>query len=761
MTPRSCRTRAPSARAGTLGHFATAAVVCFAAAQLSAQAVWSLASNAEFGSAIAFDAARRQIIQFGMTNGLQNGFVMACTWAWDGATWTRLFPDHSPPARAYHTLTYDPLRQRLVLFGGCNGQVVFNDTWEWDGSDWLQCTPATSPRPRQFHAATFDPVRGRTLLFGGVNYLTNSQSDETWEWDGSNWTLLQPAARPPALWRMAMAYDPLRSRAVLFPRGATFGGNTEDLWEWDGNTWTNRGAVMPQTPTTLCLMAFDAIAGTMLLFDPVMHRTVSWNGATAAVLGQGGPNSAQAITYDSQRNRVVLAGTCSGDVWEWSGSTWVRQQGQPSTYLYSSSVAMGYHAASARTVLLENGTWTWDGGRWTEVLSAAASPSMSSAAMAEDGPRNCAVLFGTGQLNNLSPLQAMTWEWSGSAWTRRQPATSPRKRTDHAMVFDTQRSCVVLYGGYDEPVVNTALVLDDTWEYDGQTWTQRFPANRPPALRGHAMAYDQARGQTLLHGGGNDTSYNLDTWEWDGANWTLLQPVNRPRWGWDQAMAYDHGRARVVLFSNDLSPGDASTWEWDGNDWRLAMNLGMPGTTPSRRSAAKMVYDERSSLIVLFGGYATFQGSMVRLMDTWHYGPAAHGATFGAGCPGSLGVPSLALNGGQTPQFGRPCRFDLGNLPHNAALLAAGLSDTAAGPLQIPLPLSLSFVGMPGCDLLVDPAHQELVIGSGNAASYALPIPNAPALTGVQLYLQAFVLDASANALGMTVSNGVRLTIGL
>src|SRR5688572_7152112 len=55
----------------------------------------------------------------------------------------------------------------------------------------------------------------------------------------------------------------------------------------------------------------------------------------------------------------------------------------------------------------------------------------------------------------------------------------------------------------------------------------------------HVMAYDSARGTTVMFGG-KDGSFNSnsDTWEWDGANWTLratVGPSNQP----SPAMTYD------------------------------------------------------------------------------------------------------------------------------------------------------------------------------------------------------------------------------
>lgn len=53
------------------------------------------------------------------------------TWAWDGTTWTRQFPQASPSARANASMAYDPAAGNVVLFGGFGGNGVLGDTWTW------------------------------------------------------------------------------------------------------------------------------------------------------------------------------------------------------------------------------------------------------------------------------------------------------------------------------------------------------------------------------------------------------------------------------------------------------------------------------------------------------------------------------------------------------------------------------------------------------------------------------------------------------
>ena len=84
--------------------------------------------------------------------------------------------------------------------------------------------------------------------------------------------------------------------------------------------------------------------------------------------------------------------------------------------------------------------------------------------MAYDNSRRVSVLFG-GSGNTGS--SSSTWEWDGTNWTQKSPATSPPARLWAAMTYDSARSRMVLFGG-DGP----NGLLGDTWTYDGSTWTQ-------------------------------------------------------------------------------------------------------------------------------------------------------------------------------------------------------------------------------------------------------------------------------------------------
>src|SRR5688572_19875693 len=192
-------------------------VLLLAAAALSAQPQWSRA-HVLFAreTPVAFDAARGRAVIFG---GTHDKYIFGDTWEWDGVAWLARTPTLAPTPRYTHTLAYDLTRKRTVLFGGrarnAMGDYYADDTWEWDGSDWTQRTTVVRPPARMQHAMAWDAQRARVVLFGG-SPLGGGWFRDTWEWDGATWTQRQPQTTPPALTRPLLAYDWLRSRTVMF-----------------------------------------------------------------------------------------------------------------------------------------------------------------------------------------------------------------------------------------------------------------------------------------------------------------------------------------------------------------------------------------------------------------------------------------------------------------------------------------------------------------------------------------------------------------
>jgi hypothetical protein len=218
-------------------------------------------------------------------------------------------------------------------------------------------------------------------------------------------------------------------------------------------------------------------------------------------------------------------------------------------------------------------------------------------AFAYDSVRHESVLFG-GETAAGTPLtDANAYLWRGSSW-QVVPTTGVLARSRSAMAFDTSRGVMVMYGGVR--VGPTAPVpMSDTVEWNGSTWTTRFASSTPGVRSGHAMAYDAARGRTVLFGGQSASALNGQTHTYNGTSWTLASSSG-PGARYGHMMAYDSTRQRVVLYGGRVSSTAtplSDTWEWNGTSW-----ASIPVSGPGPRAEGAMVYDSLRQRVVLFQG---------------------------------------------------------------------------------------------------------------------------------------------------------------
>jgi hypothetical protein len=250
-----------------------------------------------------------------------------CTGA--SATWTRLTPATSPPARYGHSMAYDPARQRVVLFGGRTGPTnaeLLNDTWEFNGTTWNQIVPATPPSNRSDAPMVFDDLAGRVLMYGG--FTSGGGTQTTYTWDGTSWTLRSTTGSPSFRHDHGLAYDTTSDRAILF--GGFLGGVGVDGDTWELNlatsTWTERTPSPAPSARHRHGMAYDVTRNVTVLFGGQDNQTWTWNQGTLTWTQRTGacapPVSQPTLVHDASSSTVVLlAGT---EVWQWNGTSWTR-----------------------------------------------------------------------------------------------------------------------------------------------------------------------------------------------------------------------------------------------------------------------------------------------------------------------------------------------------------------------------------------------------------------------------------------------------
>jgi hypothetical protein len=134
--------------------------------------------------------------------------------------------------------------------------------------------------------------------------------------------------------------------------------------------------------------------------------------------------------------------------------------------------------------------------------------------MVNDGAR--VIVFGG--VDAANKTHGETWGRDATHWTLLAPAggSSPAARALHAMAYDSDRKKVVLFAGQE----STGAGDTDTWEWNGTSWAKITPSDptadgSPPMRVFHAMVYDSKRHRVVLFGGLNTNDFMSDTWEYD------------------------------------------------------------------------------------------------------------------------------------------------------------------------------------------------------------------------------------------------------
>jgi Kelch motif len=248
--------------------------------------------------------------------------------------------------------------------------------------------------------------------------------------------------------------------------------------------------------------------------------------------------------------------------------------------------------------------------QWARQTLEGQPPARKGGTMAYDASHQVTLLFGGGGLND-------TWFWDGSSWSEQHPVVSPPARTSACMAYDSLQQNILLFGG----VSTSGLPLNDTWTWDGQTWMQHRPIVSPEARCGAVMAYATVQQTMLLFGGeileGRTGRLLNDTWTWDGAQWSQQSGMVAPAERLGASLAYDEARQEMLLFGGTAaSTVYADTWTWSSQGWQERFPL----NSPTARSWSSMVYDASGQQIVLIGGSALASTPLSNgLNDTWQW----------------------------------------------------------------------------------------------------------------------------------------------
>jgi hypothetical protein len=455
-------------------------------------------------------------------------------------TWSKVLPAGTPPSTRYaHSAIYDPLRDRMIVCGGKGSAVVPDlDVWALSLSGtptWTQIAVGWTPIPSRYdHSAIYDPVRDRMVIYGGVS-ASGSGFYEAWALPLTGppaWEYLNATGTPPLPTRKAV-YDPVRDRLVVAGPGAATALTLGTSPAWTPIPAT--GGVPTRDYETLI---YDPVGDRVVLFGgefTLSHSITAFNDVRS--LNLSGPpqwstlsgadlpsaRADHAAIVDTPRRRMIMFGgsndsdpnVWSYDLSESSNPTWSALQTQGTPAPPRRGHTMTYDPSREDLVLiggsdLTSNVWTLSLSQvpqWTQLSpSGPAPPPRYDHTTIYDPVGDRMIVFGgTDGVTKRNDVWALSR--SGTpAWTQIiAVGAPPDARSGHTAIYDPVRQRMIVFGGHVE-----------TWALDlsgAPTWTQLFPSGvPPPPLVQHTAIYDPLRDRMVVFGGGEDQYGTFKTW---------------------------------------------------------------------------------------------------------------------------------------------------------------------------------------------------------------------------------------------------------
>ena len=539
--------------------------------------------------------------------------------AWTSGSAVQVVPT---PVMAGAALAFDPVRRRLVMFGGLDANDNPTDNmYEYDGSSWYALSPPVRPPARSLGSMAYDPEAHKTILFGG------DSNNDLWGWDGTQWTELSDgggSGEPPARVGAGLVYDPLKKQLVLFGGNYGLAGHSRRADTW---TWSSDGSGSAGTWTQVSDP--DAQIGSNA---PDVDYFVFFKVEMAADYGTG---NVMAYSNGSNAGWPASIAPEENETWVWSGSNW-SDQGKvtwTTNAVPRVNTTMAYDPVNHRIALfggnvaqaspLLNDMVEWTGTAWTQVSAGGTAPNIPPGTeyfqtMITDPVGGAMYLYEVNtQSSSTTAGAASLWRWNGSAWslassssTPIPPAPHPAEFAEQAFSYDSLRGETLVFGGY---ATDSMFPNNATWIWNG-AWKPQVPPAAPSARLGASMAYDPVHDAYVLFGGissihfvgatQNDGTLDHDTWVWQGSGWgagSAAQTGPSPRYS--AGMAFDG--QDIVLFGgspfenaiDDTPYGD--TWIWtSAAGWTQAH----PAHSPSARWRSRLVWYPTYRRLVLIGG---------------------------------------------------------------------------------------------------------------------------------------------------------------
>ena len=544
--------------------------------------------------------------------------------------WREITPEIAGAAARYaHTAVLDSARNRLVVFGGANSTSVLNDTWALSldaHTVWTRLQAgAPAPPPRYDHATAYDPVHERILIFGGYGCDNSCFLNDAWSLSlGSDvpWQALSPTTAAPVRAGCSGAYDVSRNRFCVYGGLNSSRGAVSDVYALPldpPGDWVRLGPSGVGVPGRVDASVGAYPAGDRLLVWGSNSSSVTVNQAVISGTGVSWSNwyiptepserwGATAVV-DAKRNRMLLYGGRGAAT---LSSTWILElTGAPQWVLPTLTNPPGRYEHTAildpiRNRMLMFGGFTGSLGserndlwalslgdipNWTQLTPDAPAglppPRRGHTAIYDPIRDRMIVCGGNAQNVAKSDVWALSLARNGT-WQPLSPTGAFAARNSHSAIYDPVADRMIVFGGRNGNTFFAdvrALSLGAS-----SAWSDLAPTGSPPTARyAHAAIYDPLRGRMVVVGGQDNVhvEYLNDVWQLSlGATpaWTQLAPDEQaPEGRRNAAFAYDPNGDRMLVFGgwSGTSINDVFALGWDPSASYASASL----VTPPRGAA--------------------------------------------------------------------------------------------------------------------------------------------------------------------------------
>lgn len=610
------------------------------------------------GHSAVWDPGRGEMIVFGGVNNLEEDTNDIYTYTPAEDRWRHISPGiqgPQPRPRKDHTAVWDPVRGQMLVFGGHaqpdagNSIAVTNELWAWRPAEerWVQLDPP-GPRPdrRHGHSAVWDPVGERMLVFGGYDFMSPHRFNDLWSYDPktNTWNQLDgndpdPGNRKPfPRERQRAVWDTAKSRMLLYGGCCGSADVMNDFWAYDPrtNAWEpiRVDGVRP-TARELFAVAWDPVQAEMILFggwghcwplgDMWVYRSEAnaWRRLDLQPAGVPPALEGHTAVWDAAGDQMLIFGGCDNsrrrqELWSYrpADDTFVQLSPEGEAPRPRAKHMAAWDPAGRRMLIFGghgqedtmNDLWAYEAeqNRWQQLAAGGSESDLTNryyGSAVWDPGRDQMIIVG-GRTTGGEPAEVWGYRAVDGRWTLLGNAATGGRDWQRA-VWDERQGRMLVFGGFaNDPTGSgrwpTKHWGHDVWSYDPATagWSE-LPSDPPvapeilarygqefwnrfhPLPQGAVVVWDPVREQMLMFGG--------------------------------FVHEFDAGGNAYAAFTGQL-------WAYSPAEGRWT-RLQAAGKSPPGRLRSAAVWDSTRSQMLVFGGLNSDRGL---LNDLWAYDPGAN-----------------------------------------------------------------------------------------------------------------------------------------